>query len=99
MSYKLFFRPAFCTICNKNVKAETHIKDVTGTLGGHILLSLLTVGLWIPIWIVLALNFENGGGLSEYTCSTCGNRKLKKPIKNQLNKYTADNIPARKMFT
>jgi hypothetical protein len=38
----------------------------------HALVSLFLVGLWIPIWIVIAL----GSGKEPAACVKCGNRRL-----------------------
>ena len=52
----------FCKGCNRQVmirrKGTNHIL--------HLLLSCLTVGLWIPIWIFCAIKI---GG---WRCSQCG---------------------------
>ncbi len=37
----------------------------------HAILSLLVIGLWIPVWIVIAI----GAGSEPATCVKCGNRR------------------------
>ncbi len=52
----------FCKDCDQNVlavrKGTNHIL--------HLILSLVTIGFWIPVWIVCAIKI---GG---YKCPTCG---------------------------
>lgn len=52
----------YCNNCDKNVlavrKSTNHIL--------HLLLSLLTVGLWIPIWILLSIR------MGDWRCTVCG---------------------------
>lgn len=56
---------AFCPHCQKQVMAQ-------GTKPNHILhviLSLVTLGLWLPVWLVITLA-KSGG----YRCTQCGTR-------------------------
>ncbi|KKN68331.1 hypothetical protein LCGC14_0452070 [marine sediment metagenome] len=54
----------YCKVCDKNVlvwrKGTNHIL--------HLILSLLTFGLWLPVWIFISIKI---GG---WKCSTCGVR-------------------------
>ena len=53
----------YCNHCKKNVMA-------TGTKPNHVLhfiLSLFTIGLWIPIWILVSI-----GKVGGYRCVECG---------------------------
>ena len=54
----------YCKVCDKNVlvwrKGTNHIL--------HLILSLLTLGLWLPVWIFISIKI---GG---WKCSTCGVR-------------------------
>lgn len=55
----------YCKYCN------THVMAVANT-PNHILHLLLTVcsgGLWIPIWVIVIL-----ASAGNYRCSQCGNR-------------------------
>jgi len=55
----------YCNFCKKSVMAQ-------GTKPNHILhlvLSILTVGFWLPVWLVVSV--AKAGG---YRCTTCGNR-------------------------
>jgi hypothetical protein len=55
----------YCAHCQKNVMA-------TGTTPNHLLhfiLSIFTVGLWIPIWILVSIAKMGG-----YRCTLCGSR-------------------------
>ena len=44
----------------------------------HLLLSLVTVGLWIPIWIIVALNAK------PLQCTQCGKKRSASPIARAL---------------
>ena len=55
----------YCAHCQKDVMAS-------GTTPSHLLhffLSVLTFGLWVPIWILVAV-----GKIGGYRCTQCGNR-------------------------
>ena len=55
----------FYAHCQKHIMA-------TGTTPNHLLhlfLSLITFGLWIPIWILVTL-----GKIGGYRCTQCGSR-------------------------
>nr|VFJ93331.1 MAG: hypothetical protein BECKH772A_GA0070896_1005510 [Candidatus Kentron sp. H]VFJ94619.1 MAG: hypothetical protein BECKH772B_GA0070898_1006410 [Candidatus Kentron sp. H]VFK00843.1 MAG: hypothetical protein BECKH772C_GA0070978_1005310 [Candidatus Kentron sp. H] len=55
----------YCAHCGKNVLA-------TGTTPNHLLhliLSLVTGGLWIVIWILVSI-----GKIGGYRCTQCGKR-------------------------
>jgi hypothetical protein len=56
---------AFCSHCQKQTMAQ-------GTKPNHILhliLSILTLGLWLPIWLLITI-----GKVGGYRCTSCGNR-------------------------
>ena len=55
---------AVCKPCNSHVMAS---RDSTGHLF-HLLMSLLTIGMWTPIWFLLALSRQ------AYRCSRCGRK-------------------------
>ena len=59
------YKRAYCKICDKNVKAEA--KSPSHIL--HLLLSLITGGIWIIMWILCALS-------ADWHCSECGGRKI-----------------------
>ncbi len=55
----------YCPVCERQVMA-------TGTTPNHLLhffLSLFTVGLWLPVWILVAV-----GNIGGYRCTKCGSR-------------------------
>ena len=55
----------YCAHCQKNVMA-------TGTSPNHLLhfiLSLFTLGFWIPVWILVSV-----GKIGGYRCTQCGSR-------------------------
>jgi hypothetical protein len=55
-------RRAYCPKCKESVPAS--INGANHVL--HLLLSLVTLGAWIPVWIVLAVLS------SSYRCTKCG---------------------------
>ncbi len=56
----------FCGMCNKQVlvrrKGTNHIL--------HLILSILTAGLWIIVWILASIK------MSGWRCSQCGSGKI-----------------------
>jgi len=38
----------------------------------HLILSLVTVGIWLPVWILIAVL----GAFKPYRCTVCGESKL-----------------------
>lgn len=60
------FKSGFCKRCNAQTKVER--KGVNHVL--HLLLSVITGGLWLLIWIGTAIRF---GG---WRCATCGSPKV-----------------------
>lgn len=59
-------KQAYCQECGENVlvtrKGTNHIL--------HFILSVLTLGVWIPIWILSAIKV---GG---WRCNRCGSKKI-----------------------
>jgi len=54
-----------CSICNK---PTMHIgSGVSHVL--HLLLSLLTLGLWLPVWLLCSLNQSTAAA-----CTVCGKK-------------------------
>lgn len=53
----------FCKVCQKNT---THIGPKTSHLL-HLILSLITAGFWLPIWLIISANNNNQG-----QCTVCG---------------------------
>lgn len=62
------FDQAFCEECNRRVRAER--KATNHIL--HLLLTILTLGLWIPFWSLSSVRI---GG---WRCPHCGSTKLKR---------------------
>lgn len=54
----------------------------------HLLLSVVTVGFWIPIWLLVALF---GGG--PYKCPSCGSKTL-----GYIPKKYRDEVETRKLL-
>lgn len=52
-----------CTNCRKNTK---HLRPSTSHVL-HLILSLISFGLWIPIWVLVAISNSTQG-----QCSDCG---------------------------
>jgi len=63
----------------KRCKKETLAKRKKTNHIFHIIISLITLGLWIPFWIMAILQFNS------WHCDVCGTRvkdnKIKKEIK------------------
>jgi hypothetical protein len=61
----------YCKDCEKNItlyrKSANHVL--------HLLLSICTFGLWLPVWFLLSWRF---GG---WSCSACGGRRTSGPRK------------------
>lgn len=55
--------------CKKCAKITMHVRKGTSHVL-HLLLSLITFGVWLPVWIILALNSSTTG-----QCTECGHRK------------------------
>ena len=53
----------FCKTCNKTT---LHIQPSTSHVL-HLLLAVVTMGIWIPIWVLMAVNNNNQG-----QCTACG---------------------------
>lgn len=56
--------PGYCHHCGRTVLAVAN----TPSHVLHLLLSVVTAGLWIPVWIVIALATDSRG-----RCPDCGN--------------------------
>jgi hypothetical protein len=56
----------YCKDCKRNT---LHVRQRTTEMWGC-LLTLLTAGLWIPIWILISLF----GTMSGYRCQVCGRK-------------------------
>jgi hypothetical protein len=83
MAYKTTYMPAYCKICGENVKAEAQIKETNHIL--HLILSILTGGIWLVIWLLIAVSSNGEKNIKNYSCTKCGNKKLKKPILSKQN--------------
>ena len=58
----------YCHTCNA---ARPFHKNTTNHLL-HLLLSLVTLGVWIPVWIVIAFSSP----FRRYRCGRCGEARL-----------------------
>lgn len=58
---------ANCKTCNKPVMA----RRIGTSVILHVLLTLITGGLWLPIWIIIFIINEIKGG---WRCTQCGSR-------------------------
>jgi len=63
--------PGFCKKCDKKVKLVRPQPKVTHLL--HLVLSVLTSGLWIIIWFIAIIYAYS----REYRCNECGSNKVK----------------------
>jgi len=64
----------FCKVCDKETKFERPEHKSNNVL--HFFLTLITVGLWFPIWLLSLIDI---GG--RWTCSECGSRIVSKVAK------------------
>lgn len=62
------YKSGFCQACNQQRKVER--EKINHIL--HLLLSILTAGLWLIIWLGVSVRF---GG---WRCESCGSTKVKK---------------------
>ena len=56
----------FCTLCQSQVLS---VKKQTNHIL-HLLMSLVTLGLWLPIWLLVGVC----AATTPYLCSRCGSR-------------------------
>lgn len=61
----MIYANRFCKGCNEDVKVE---KKETISMGMGILLSLITAGIFVPIWILIAII----DWIAPFRCSKCG---------------------------
>lgn len=55
-----------CTACRANTQ---HLRPSTSHVL-HLILALITLGLWIPVWLLVAVSNSTQG-----QCSQCGKRR------------------------
>lgn len=60
-------RPTFCKLCRKQT---LHARDPGISDGAGCLLTLLTAGMFLPLWLLMSLLN------SAYMCQTCGTKNL-----------------------
>lgn len=67
-------KQAYCKNCRRNT---LHVKTEPKTTGcaGHILLCVLTCGLWFPIAVLIYGIEQWGGILAPWHCQVCGKKK------------------------
>lgn len=70
----------FCHTCNKYT---LHVRPSTSHVL-HFLLSIITVGVWVPIWLLVTLSNNTQG-----QCTVCG------AFKGVLGTGRAGNLPTR----
>lgn len=58
-----------CKHCGKTTKHEMTVGGTSHVF--HLLMSIITLGLWIPVWILIAIT--NSGGA--WYCSECGTKR------------------------
>ena len=72
---KMQYKTGFCGQCNAQRKVER-----AGTNHWfHLIMTILTFGLWIPIWICVP--YRHVGLLRKrhgWRCSTCGSKEISK---------------------
>lgn len=73
MGYNIKYTRGWCDVCGENVKLEKQVKDTNHIL--HLLLSVFTGGLWVPIWILAVFNFDTDP-INGATCSQCGSSRV-----------------------
>lgn len=56
--------PRFCPHCERRVSARRR----TPSHLLHLILSLVSFGLWLPVWLIVAI----GAGSGHWLCSVCG---------------------------
>lgn len=57
-----------CRECQKRTKHERQFKDISHIL--HLLLSIITFGLWAIVWFLLIMLHDKG----PWRCSVCGTK-------------------------
>lgn len=55
--------------CTRCAQETQHLKPSTSHVL-HLLLSLITLGIWLPIWLLVALSNSSQG-----QCTKCGRKK------------------------
>jgi len=60
------YRAGYCDVCAENQKLERK----SGNHVLHLILSIITLGWWVIIWILVAVSSE------PWTCSKCGTKKV-----------------------
>lgn len=61
-------KPGHCEFCEKRVKLE-RAGSTNHVL--HLILSLLTVGLWVPVWLLAIIRPK------PWACSVCGSQAVR----------------------
>jgi hypothetical protein len=69
---------SFCKTCNKQTLQLYNADNCNHIL--HLLLSVFTVGFWIPVWIMCGLS----SGRGQPTCTVCGTKASGKSIALQV---------------
>ena len=59
-------RPGYCSYCKKNVLVRTQTPNHLL----HLILSIVTSGLWLIVWLILSIRVK------KWHCSQCGQRVL-----------------------
>ncbi|HVA50155.1 MAG TPA: hypothetical protein VNH11_27565 [Pirellulales bacterium] len=61
---------AFCQHCQRDTLHEQQTEELSHIL--HLLISLFLCGLWLPIWILMALGQSNRNARAPWVCQACG---------------------------
>jgi hypothetical protein len=69
---------SFCKTCNKQTLHLYNVDNCNHIL--HLLLSVFTIGFWIPVWIICGLS----SGRGQPTCTVCGTKASGKSVALQV---------------
>jgi len=66
-------KQTYCKVCQRKT---LHVKsEVKSGCAGHVVLTLVTCGLWLPIGMLLAGVGSWAGLLAPWHCQTCGKKR------------------------
>lgn len=67
----------FCPACNKRTKVYSNKPEKKTNHILHLLLSIVTLGVWLLVWALLPILTYEIGGDSGWRCVECGNKQVK----------------------